>query len=134
MQDINYCTNLYYEVHQFVSPHLFKIGVSDQEADVIALQIEILIKSAYVNASHVTQTSTAFRRIITKCSARCIKKLVNLRHNISSISSACLILIDTRTELMEGSIKHLSVSVLLTTSGLSSNSLLLLEIKLKKTF
>jgi hypothetical protein len=52
------------------------------------------------------------RLIIINCSALCIKNAVNLRHKIISISSACLILIETRTELIDGSIKHLSFSVL----------------------
>ena len=99
--------------------------------------------------------STAFLLITINCSALCIKKDVNLWHNISSISSACdfyfikykylinslfiflrtiyfyffnnnftcLILIETLTELIDGSIKHLSFSVLATIKGFNNNSL-----------
>lgn len=69
-------------------------------------------------------TSTAFLLIITKCSALCIKKFVNLEHKISSILSACLILIETRTEFIDGSIKHFSCSVLDITIEFKRSSLL----------
>ena len=73
------------------------------------------------------RTSQGFRRIMINCSARCIKKLVNFRHNRTSISSCCLILIDTRTELMDDSIKHRSFSVRATITEFKSNSLLPLK-------
>lgn len=41
----------------------------------------------------------------------------------NKVPTACLILIETRTELTELSIKHLSVSVLLITTGFSNSSL-----------
>jgi len=53
-------------------------------------------------------TSVAFRRIMINWSARCIKKRVNLWQSTSSISSACLIMMLTRTELTEGSMRHFS--------------------------
>lgn len=57
-----------------------------------------------------------------KLSALCVKNLVNLCTRICSISSACLILMLIRTELMEGSINTLSVSFRLTVKGLSRTS------------
>lgn len=57
-------------------------------------------------------TSKGFLLKIVKLSARCIKNLEKLRHKTVSISSACLILILTRNELIDGSIKHFSRSVL----------------------
>lgn len=47
---------------------------------------------------------------------------VNLWHNIRSISSACLILILSRIELIEGSIKTRSFSFLEIVSGFRSTS------------
>ena len=44
-------------------------------------------------------------------------------HKICSISSCCLILIDTLTELIDDSIKHFSFSVRATITELSNNSL-----------
>ena len=58
------------------------------------------------------------------CSERCIKNIVNLWHKISSISSTCLIFMETRTELIDGSIKQRSASLRATTTGLRRSSLL----------
>jgi hypothetical protein len=74
-------------------------------------------------------TATGLRLMIINCSARCIKKAVNFRHKIISISSACLILIETRTELMEGSMRHRSFSVLEIVNGCNKSSLFPLEQK-----
>lgn len=57
-----------------------------------------------------------------KFSALWVKKRVNWCTNICSISSACLILIETLTELMEGSIKILSFSFLQIVTGLRISS------------
>ena len=65
----------------------------------------------YVSPQTRIPTSTGFRRRIAKFSARCIRNRVTFLHSTFSISSDCLILILTRTELMDGSIKHLSLSV-----------------------
>jgi len=68
-------------------------------------------------------TSIGFFLKITKFSALNIKKRVNLWHKICSISSACLILILTRTELIEGSIKTFSFSLRLIMTGFNKTSL-----------
>ena len=52
------------------------------------------------------RTSTGLRRMMMNCSERCMRKRVNLWHKIRSTSSACLIAMLTRTELIEVSIKH----------------------------
>lgn len=68
-------------------------------------------------------TSTGFLRKITKLSALIIKKRENLWHNMRSRSSACLILMLTRTELTEGSTNTFSFSLRLMTRGFINNSL-----------
>jgi hypothetical protein len=68
-------------------------------------------------------TATALRLIIINCSALCIKKAVNFRHKMISISSACLILIETLTELMEGSMRQRSFSVLEIVNDCNKSSL-----------
>ncbi len=72
-------------------------------------------------------TSVALRRMIINWSARCIKNRVNLWQRTSSISSACLIIMDTRTELTEGSILHFSLSLRQMTIGFNISSLLPLD-------
>jgi hypothetical protein len=67
-------------------------------------------------------TGIALRLRMTKFSARCIIKRVNFAHKILSISSACLIRIESRMELMDGSMSTFSFSFLLITSGFSSTS------------
>jgi hypothetical protein len=65
----------------------------------------------------------AFLRRITKPSARIVMNLVNFLHKILSISSACLMHIESRIELMDGSMRTFSdsfremVSALRRTSG-----------------
>lgn len=56
------------------------------------------------------RTAIGFRLSTTKLSARPVMKRVNLWHRMRSMSSACLILIDSRMELTEGSIRTFSVS------------------------
>ncbi len=68
-------------------------------------------------------TLTGFLRKTIKLSARCIINLVNLWHRILSISSACLILMLRRIELIDGSIKTRSFSFLEIVNGLSRTSL-----------
>lgn len=55
-------------------------------------------------------TLTGFLRNTMKFSARCIMNRVNLWHNIRSISSACLILMLSRIELTDGSMRTRSFS------------------------
>lgn len=69
-------------------------------------------------------TSAGFRRITTNCSARCIKKLVNLWHRIVSISSACFTAMLIRTLLTLVSMRHLSCSLRQIVTGLRRSSLL----------
>lgn len=70
--------------------------------------------------------SHGFLLIITNCSARCIRKRVNLCVRISSISSACLIQMLTLTELIDGSISVRSFSFREIVIGWSSSSRLVL--------
>lgn len=74
------------------------------------------------------RTSVGFRRITTNCSARCIKKLVNLWHRIVSISSACFTAMLTRTLLTLVSMRHRSCSFRQIVTGLSRSSLLDLRV------
>lgn len=73
---------------------------------------------------HFLLTSAGFRRITTNCSARCIRKLVNLWQRIVSISSACFTAILTRTLLTLVSMRHFSCSLRQIVTGLSRSSLL----------
>jgi hypothetical protein len=63
---------------------------------------------------------------MTKFSARIIMNRVNLWQRIFSISSACLIEMLTRTELIDGSMSTFSLSLRATTSGWRSTSGVLL--------
>ena len=74
------------------------------------------------NGRRVGRTATGLRRSTTKFSARIIMNLVNLAHNARSISSACLILMLSRTELIDGSMRTRSFSLREITSGFSSTS------------
>ena len=68
-------------------------------------------------------TWIGFRRKIIKLSALCIIKRVNLWHSMRSISSACLILMLSLIELIEGSIKTRSFSLRDIVRGFSRTSL-----------
>lgn len=68
--------------------------------------------------------STAFRRKMKKFSARIIKNRIIFLHKIISISSACLILIDTLTEFTDPSINTFSFLFREMITGASSNSVL----------
>lgn len=107
----------------FINPHHNPLTNTIKST---SLCFHIFSICACVMRKEMSYPSTAFLRITMNCSARCIKKRVNLWHRISSISSACLILMDTRTLLMEGSIRQVSFSVRDTTTGLRINSLLVL--------
>jgi len=72
-------------------------------------------------------TGTGFRRSTMKLSALCIMNLVNLLHRIRSISSACLILMLSRIELTEGSIRTRSFSFRDIVRGLRRTSFELLK-------
>lgn len=68
-------------------------------------------------------TGTGFLRSTMKFSALCIINRVNLWQRIRSISSACLILILSRIELTEGSIRTRSFSLREIVRGLRRTSL-----------
>lgn len=87
------------KINNLVLVHLVGVEVGDQEANVVPLP--------WVWSS----TGTGFLRRITKFSARIIMKRVNLWQSMRSISSACLILIETRSELMDPSIRTCSFSL-----------------------
>jgi len=73
------------------------------------------------------RTDTGFRLRTMKLSARCIMNRVNLLHRMRSISSACLILMLNRIELIEGSIRTLSFSFREIIRGFRRTSLDVLE-------
>lgn len=75
-------------------------------------------------------TDTGLRRSTMKLSALCIMNLVNLLHRIRSISSACLILMLSRIEFTEGSIRTRSFSFRDIVRGLRRTSFELLECKM----
>jgi len=67
-------------------------------------------------------TGTGFLRSTMKLSALCIMKRVNLLHKIRSISSACLMLMLSRIELTEGSMRTRSFSFREIVKGLRRTS------------
>ena len=75
----------------------------------------------------IVRTDTGFRLRTMKLSARCIMNRVNLLHRMRSISSACLILMLSLIELIEGSIRTLSFSFREMISGFRRTSLDVLE-------
>jgi len=92
---------------------------------IITIIIIIIIKES--------QTLTGFLRSTTKFSARCIMKRVNLWQRIFSISSACLILMLKRMELMELSMRTFSFSLRLMIRGVRRTSLLALQTQAANT-
>ena len=72
------------------------------------IPITTLIKLIMIGKEETTGTGFLLR--IIKFSARPVKNLVNLCARIRSISSACLILILIRIELIDGSIRTCSFS------------------------
>lgn len=68
------------------------------------------------------QTFTGFLRKMKKDSARCVKNLVNLWTRICSISSACFILMLTRTLFTLGSMRTFSFSLREIVRGLRRSS------------
>src|SRR5258707_3248207 len=75
----------------------------------------------------MVRTDTGFRLSTIKLSARCIMNRVNLLHRMRSISSACLILMLSLIELIEGSIRTLSFSFRDMIRGFRRTSLDVLE-------
>lgn len=72
-------------------------------------------------------TSTALRRSTKKFSARIIIKRINFLQRIFSISSACLMAMLMRSELIEPSNRTRSFSLRLTMTGENSSSVFDLE-------
>lgn len=123
---VNLFHELNHEVHQFMLQHLFSVKVCYQETNIISLHPYSMFNEIMSLISSKL-TGTALRRKTKKFSARCIKNRVNLWQRIFSISSACLILMLTRTALMEHSISTFSFSLRLTTTGVNIASLLTLQ-------
>jgi hypothetical protein len=107
------------EVNQFVLQHLLGVGVGDQKRDVISLQPQ---SAPFPHVNHDVPTLIGFRRNMKKLSALCVKNLVNLWTKICSISSACFIRIETRTELTDGSMRTFSFSLRAMVRGFSRTS------------
>lgn len=101
--------------------------ISNQEGNVISLSKD------QQGIKGKVPTGTGFLRKMTKFSARIIINRVNLWHNIRSISSLCLILIEMRRELMEPSTKTCSFSFLEMITGDKRVSGENLEIALEST-
>jgi len=78
-------------------------------------------------------TGTGFRLKIIKFSARPVKNRVNLCAKIRSISSACLIFILIRMELMEGSMSTCSFSLRAICIGFNIISVEVLYISMSST-
>eukprot|EP00730_Choanoeca_flexa_P013124 TRINITY_DN4986_c0_g1_i2.p1 TRINITY_DN4986_c0_g1~~TRINITY_DN4986_c0_g1_i2.p1 ORF type:complete len:108 (-),score=13.42 TRINITY_DN4986_c0_g1_i2:52-375(-) len=74
----------------------------------------------------ISYPSMGLRRSTKKFSARIIMKRINFLQRIFSISSACLMAMLTRTELIDPSMSTRSLAERLTTTGVNNSSLLLL--------
>lgn len=120
----------WHHLNNEVHCHLFQTSMSDQKTDIITLMTSTTAAKLLLAQYHTQDywcTDTAFLRMTMNCSARCIRNRVNLWHKFSSISSACLILIETRTELMDGSIRQYSFSVRETYTLFNNSSLFRLQ-------
>lgn len=106
--------------------HLLRVEVREEETNVVALHINRLDYIQQETREREQRTGTGFRRSTTKFSARIIMKRVNLWHRIRSMSSACLILIEKRRELMEASIRTFSFSLREMTTGWRMTSFVVL--------
>lgn len=113
--------------------HGFSMKICYQETYVITLKKWVIYNVMFQDELK-DFTSTGFRLKTTKFSALIIMNLINLWQRIFSISSACLIEILMRTELIEASINTFSFSFLEITTGLSNNSLLVLFFQKKTLF
>ena len=109
--------------------------IRDEKRNIIALSLPISMVplfapfSAFLFSNHKVQTGSgtqhtfiAFLRRIKKASALCVRNLVNLCTRISSMSSACLILMLTRTLFTDGSMRTFSFSLRETWSGFRRTS------------
>ena len=84
------------------------------------------LPSTWFLPDDVTSIDTGFLRRMTKLSALIIKNRVNLCTKIPSMSSACLMAIEMRTELIDDSINTRSFSLREMMTGLRRSSLLVL--------
>jgi hypothetical protein len=105
--------------------HLLRMEVGNKEADVVSLESNYngQFQVDGIHDKFGLHTGIGFLRKITKFSARIIKKRVSLWARRVSISSACLILILMRRELMDGSIRTCSFSLRLIITGVKRASL-----------
>lgn len=104
--------------------------VGNEKRDIETLITSNVVRqcSKFVTLEFITRrTAIGFLRNIMKLSARPVMKRVNLWHKIFSISSACLMAMLTRTELMEGSIMTRSLSFLEIVRGVRSTSFVVLK-------
>lgn len=101
--------------------HLFCMGIRNQKGYIVALEMSVRLFILPTHYSYV-RTLTGFLRKMKNASALCVKNLVNLWTKMFSISSACLILMLTRTLLILGSIKTFSFSLRETVKGLRRTS------------
>lgn len=108
------------KVDELVFQHFLCMEIRNQERDVVSLHIMSITRTDFLDS--ITPTFTGFLLRMKNASALCVKNLVNLCTKICSISSACLILMLTRTLLILGSIKTLSFSLRDMTSGFSKTS------------
>jgi hypothetical protein len=110
--------------------HRLPMEIRNQERNIISLPPSPFTQSAprpdlsLTNHRHQkkTLTSTGFLLKITKFSARIVMNRVNFLHKILSISSACLIQMDIRILLIEGSTRTRSDSLREMINGLRSTS------------
>jgi hypothetical protein len=101
--------------------------ICDEEGDVESLHPGSQSEVPHGSTVKDQLTGIGFRLKIMKLSARPVMKRVNLWHKIFSISSACLIAMLTRTELMDGSTITRSLSFREIVSGVSKTSLVVLS-------
>lgn len=109
------------EIDELVLQHRLRVEVGDQERDVVSLTTHNKPTTKYVHDQHLYLilrircsrglTGIAFLLKMTNPSARMVMNLVNFLHKILSISSACLIQMDSRIELMDGSMRTRSDSL-----------------------
>ena len=100
--------------------HRLAVEVCNQERNIITLRSSFRQLSPDVRPWELT--STGFLLRITKFSARIVMNRVNFLHKMRSISSACLIAMDMRIELIEGSTRTRSDSLREMMSGLRRTS------------
>lgn len=111
--------------------HGLSMEISDQERDIKALIPQLSTSSGQIIELIIPKfgkqrTAMGFLRRMIKLSARPVMKRVNLCAKILSISSACLIAMLTRTELIDGSIMTRSLSFLEMVRGVRRTSFVVL--------